>query len=499
MDLIPGDLVRVDAGQAFPADGKLLDATAQVNEALLSGESSPVVKRTHDAVTAGTVNLDQPVEFEVTAAGPETTISSLGRQLLSLQAPGTEAAGAGTGSAGLPAWLVPAFIISVLCLAVLTGIGWQMVDSARAFPAMLAVLVASCPCALSLAIPATLSAASRNLISHGILMADSDALIRLRDIDHVVFDKTGTLTSGLLKVSEVSINAQRKGLREHSVLSIAASMEAASTHPVALAIKEAASPGGLKHTALEKIEDLKIVPGQGVQGMWNGQTWRLGTADFAGVQSGNEPDSGTTEGIHDTFEDWNSDVWLADQEGWVARFRMSESLRPDALKIVDELRDRGLHLEILSGDGMSSVAEVADSLAIPDRAARQSAGDKLRHVQRLQARGRRVLVVGDGVNDAPVLAAADVSMAVRGGADLANSVADFIFVTDSLDLIRVVLDTGRSTGQFTRQNLAWALIYNIGVMPLAVLAILQPWMAALGMSLSSLLVVGNASRLSGKS
>jgi Cu2+-exporting ATPase len=464
-DLESGDMVRVRTGETFPADGEITVGETEVDEALLTGESRPLLRRPGDAVIAGTINMSQPVEIEVTAGGQETTVSALGRLLLLAQAKRPD-------SFDIPAWLVPAFIIIVLMLAVGSWAFWQMVDPSRAFPAMLAVLVASCPCALSLAVPAVYAAASRRLLDEGVLMTRGDCLPALNRVDTVVFDKTGTLTRGIPKIQAVHLNPQRSEFSREQVTQIAAAIEASSAHPLSRAFAEVEINSPAKA--------YRSVAGQGMEAEVEGRLWRIGQAGFVdNNMTGPQPDG----------------IWLGDESGWLARFELGDALREGATGMIADLNAAGLAVLILSGDSEEAVGKIAGVLEIENWRARQTPEMKLQVLDDLRVQGHTVLMVGDGVNDAPVLAAADVSMTVKGGAELANSAADLILTSDSLGLVTRVREISIRTRDLIRQNLAWAILYNISVVPLAMSGILKPWMAALGMSLSSLVVVANAVRL----
>jgi Cu2+-exporting ATPase len=472
-DLVEGDRVLVRAGESFPADGLICMGTTDVDEALLTGESRPAARAGGDAVIAGSINLSQPVEVEVSATGQETVVSSMGRLLLRAQStrPSTHS---------MPAWLVPAFILVVLAVAVATWSVWNVTDPARAFPAMLAVLVASCPCALSLALPVVHAAASRRLLDEGILLTRGDALHALNEVDTVVFDKTGTLTRGAPEIATIEVNPERREFDEAAALRTAAALEEASAHPIARAFHAADRNRSAEAPSPRLDGPVTVRPGLGLNAAIEGADWRIGTAQFVGVTETETGDSAT---------------WLADQRGWVARFDLRDALRPGAVEVVCSLRDAGMDIRILSGDSQAAVAEVAERLHITTFLARQTPAMKLEALVQLRDAGRHTLMVGDGVNDAPVLAAADVSMTVKGGAELANSAADLILTGESLGLVTRARAIAGRARQLIRQNLAWAVVYNASVMPLAVSGMLKPWMAALGMSLSSLLVVANASRL----
>jgi Cu2+-exporting ATPase len=472
-DLRMGDRILVRAGESFPADGHICMGATEVDESLLTGESRALARVGGDKVIAGTINLSQPVEVDVTASGQDTTISSMGRLLLRAQStrPATHS---------LPGWLVPVFITVVLGIAAATWLGWQAVNPAQAFPAMLAVLVASCPCALSLALPVVHAAASRRLLDEGILLTRGDALHALNEVNTAAFDKTGTLTLGTPHIAVVEVNPERPEFDRSRALKIAAAMEDVSAHPIARAF-HAAERELREDLDTPRLQGPVVVrPGQGLEARIDRAQWRIGTAKFTSAPL---PAGG------------DDAIWLADPRDWVARFELRDTLRPGADAAVATLRDADIDICILSGDGHAPVAAVASRLEIGEFQARRTPSMKLDALVALRESGKVTLMVGDGINDAPVLAAADVSMTVKGGAELANSTADLILTGDSLGLVTVAFAIARRARQLIRQNLSWAVLYNVSVLPLAVSGMLKPWMAALGMSLSSLLVVANASRL----
>ena len=369
--------------------------------------------------------------------------------------------------------------MAVLAIAAFTFLAWSAAGDPRAFPAMLAVLVASCPCALSLALPVVHAAASRRLLDEGVLLTRGDALQALNEIDTVVFDKTGTLTAGSPELVDLQINPERAGFEEAAALRIAAALEMMSAHPVARALQACERQRSGEANEPLRAVNVSVTPGAGLAGRVADADWRIGTADFVGVSKAPNDDA----------------IWLGDEQGWVARFRFRDMLRNGAADTVRYLGQSGLDIRILSGDADAAVASVARRLGVDHYLARQTPDMKLQQLEDLRNSGKRALMIGDGVNDAPVLAAADVSMTVKGGAELANSTADLILTSDSLGLVRTAIDIAARARQLIGQNLSWAILYNASVLPLAITGMLKPWMAALGMSLSSLLVVANASRL----
>ncbi|UNK58404.1 cadmium-translocating P-type ATPase [Pseudoxanthomonas daejeonensis] len=456
-----GDIACVAAGESVPADGVLLGEEAWFEEALLTGESAPVRKVDGDPVYAGTVCRERPARLRVTCTGPATRISQLARLVEQAQAHRP-------ALARVADRLASRFVLFLLPVALLVFIGWRYHEPARALEVTLALLVISCPCALSLAVPAALAAAHGALARIGLLAVRPDALDTLGRATDIVFDKTGTLSDGrpVLAAVETPGNLIHPDL----ALRIAAALERDSGHPLANAFARVdASP--LPATQVE------TVPGRGVQGQVEGRTWRLGRADFAGA--------GEDDGA----------LWLGDGTSACARFVLEERARDDAPAALAQLRAQGLHLHLASGDGAAAVARMASSLPLDETHARQVPEDKLALVRRLQAQGRVVAMVGDGLNDAPVLAGADVSIAMGEGAPLAHRAADMVTTGGTLQRIPEAIVLARQTHRIIRQNLAWAAGYNLLALPLAAAGLVTPWLAALGMALSSLAVTLNALRL----
>ncbi len=483
-ELAVGDRLRVRPGEAFPADGVIRAGSTCVDESLLTGESRWLERHPGDAVVGGSLNRDQSVEIEVTATGQATTVSALGRLLLQARGRGSRAAGLAERTA---AW----FVAAVLVAAAGTGIAWWMLDPARALPTLLAVLVVSCPCALSLAFPAALAAASRRLLNEGILLSRPDALETLANADLAVFDKTGTLTAGQPSVDHVDINPEHpesQRLGESGALALGAALERHSAHPLARAFRDADGPF--------QAEQVHAIRHRGLEGQVDGGTWRIGSAAL--VRVGEGVGEGADEAINESGDESGDEagaIWLGNEQGWLARFTIADRLREGCEGLAPALSGRGLECLIASGDARAPVRRVAERLGMTDFHAGQSPEAKMALVAEGQARGRTVLMVGDGVNDGPVLATADVSMTVQGATELANSAADLVLTDASLAGVATAIDLARATRRVVRQNIAWAVGYNLLALPLAAGGLLAPWMAALGMSASSLLVVANSARL----
>ena len=448
------------AGESVPADGTLLDAEAWFEEALLTGESAPVRKLAGDPVYAGTVCRERPARLQVTCTGAATRISQLARLVEQAQAhrPALARTADRIGSR---------FVLLLLPVAAAVFAWWWQHEPARALEVTLALLVISCPCALSLAVPAALAAAHGALARIGLLALRPDALDSLARATDIVFDKTGTLSDGRPVLATVEVF---DGLDREQALRIAAALERDSGHPLATAF----TAGDLPAVPAQQVQ---AVPGRGVQGVVDGQAWRLGRADFAAGAA----DDGA--------------LWLGDGQCARARFVLEERPRADAAQALHELRGLGLALHLASGDGEAAVRRMGQALGLDQLHARQSPEDKLALVHGLQAKGRIVAMVGDGLNDAPVLAGADVSIALGSGASLAHRAADLVTTGPGLQRIPAALALARRTDRVIRQNLAWAAIYNLLALPLAAAGLVTPWLAALGMAASSLLVTLNALRL----
>ncbi len=456
--LATGDVVEVGAGEVVPADGALLDAAASFDESLLTGESEPVARQPGAALYAGSVCRESAARLRVQRVGSDTRLSQLTRAVEKAQAQRPRVA-------RLADAVATRFVVALFVVAALVFIAWWQVQPARAFEVALAVLVVSCPCALSLAVPAALATAHGTLARMGVLALGADALESLARVDTVLLDKTGTLTLGRPQL--VDARAVDGG-DVAPWLDVAAALEQGAGHPIAAAFA---------HRSVPAAERVRAYPGEGVAGEVDGRAWRLGRAGFA-VR-------GEDDGA----------LWLGDGTTGVARFTIADTVRPDAAQAIAALRALGLTPRILSGDGAATVASVAQAVGVAKFQARQSPEDKLAAVRALQADGHRVLMLGDGINDAPVLAGANVSMAMADGAPLAHRSADLVLTGSSLMRVPQAVALARRSQRIIRQNLGWALAYNLVALPFAAMGWVNPGLAALGMAASSLVVTANALRL----
>jgi Cu2+-exporting ATPase len=469
-ELAAGDRVHVAEGAVVPADGRLESGRCRVDEALLSGESMPVERRAGDALVAGSLLAEGPARLVVERVGGDTVLAGIGQLVARAQSGRPRLARAGERAARR-------FVMRVLVLAALTALGWSLVDPARAFQATLAVLVVSCPCAFALAIPAALTRALGVLARLGVLVARPDAIEALAGATHVVFDKTGTLTDARIELGRIDVLRGGPGAPSRAeALARAAALARGSRHPMARAV--AAVAGG----SLPVATDVRAQAGGGLEGRVDGRRLRLGHAGFALAGMAQPRIAGDA-------------LVMADEEGALAAFHPIERLRPEAVAATQALAKDGLVLAIASGDAPERVEAVARRLRIDEWHARQKPADKLARLSELRALGARVIAVGDGINDAPVLAGADVGVALAGGADLAQATSDIVLAGARLDALAAARAVARETMAVLRQNQRWTLAYNLLAVPFAALGFVPPWLAAIGMSASSLFVVLNALRI----
>ncbi|WP_337157036.1 heavy metal translocating P-type ATPase [Pseudomonas putida] len=466
-ELNQGDRVQVLPGAVIPADGRIVDGRSSVDESLLTGEYLPLARQVGDRVTGGTLNVESPLTVEVEALGQASRLSAIVRLLERAQSEKPHLAEIADRASQ---W----FLLFTLVASAAIGLLWWQLDAARAFWIVLAMLVATCPCALSLATPTALTAATGTLHKLGLLVTRGHVLEGLNQVDTVIFDKTGTLTEGRLALRSIhplgALSADR-------CLALAAALENRSEHPIARAFGRTALPA----------EDVQTVPGLGLEGHFEGQQLRIGQATFVCALSGAQlPPVPAARG------QW---LLLGDRQGPLAWFGLDDRLRDDAPALLAACKARGWHTLLLSGDSSPMVAEVAAQLGIDQAIGGLRPDDKLERLKTLQAQGRKVLMLGDGVNDVPVLAAADISIAMGSATDLAKTCADAVLLSNRLDALVQAFDLARRTRRNIIENLLWATLYNGLMLPFAALGWITPVWAAIGMSVSSLIVVLNALRL----
>lgn len=527
-----GDKVVVDNGQRIPVDGVIRLGRSSVNNALVTGESVPVAIGPGDVVAGGALLVGAPIRLEVLRRQSASTLSVIDRLI-------------DRGSAEKPRAVLVAdqiatiFVTVLLCFAVLVWGAWMMIDSSRAATTAIAVLVVSCPCALSLATPAALAAATGELLKSRLLITRGHALETLSRVTDVVFDKTGTLTTGMPSLVSIQCN---DAVSEQPMVDVAVAMEIGSTHPHASAFRE--HQRAARYIEAPRAADLQVRLGAGSRSSTDanlsslsGDTPAVPTTDaavalqalgYSATELSHDAGHGVSATLVDgdvlylgsarlsslsseVVEHWRaqdqleassagSEVFLCYQKDAhdaqvLARFVLKDELRSSAKAIVNNLKQQGIRVHLLSGDRQVAVDAVARELNLDQVQASAAPEEKQAYVSALQATGKVVLMVGDGINDAPVLASADVSMAAGEATALARTAADVISLQPGLDGLPQLLGKSLQTTRIVRQNLAWAASYNILAIPLAAMGYVPPWAAAIGMALSSLLVAANAQRL----
>ena len=494
-----GDIIMVEAGSEIISDGILLSPTATVSQSLLTGEGDLIIKSQGDYIVGGAQNDSQPFEMLVTALPEDSQIGLIDRLMNRAMSEKPKLA---QQADKLARW----FVARILVLSALVFIGWYIVDPSQAIWATVAVLVATCPCALSLATPIALTVSTNRLASYGFLTTRGHTLQTLAEITHVAFDKTGTLTYGkpnllnieLTKPVSQNENADSSALplQKDRFLAIAAALEVGSRHPIAHALLTAAYQLHLPPT-----QALQHYPAGGVEAMIDGVIYRIGHMDFALDKSATGEDVDNDLTIDLLSHRASSAVVLSCQtsssSGWqaLACFYFSDKVRDNARSMLDTLKDLGIESVMLTGDPSPQALVMAESLGMQSAYNGLSPTDKVNHIQQLQAQGSVVLMVGDGINDAPVLAAADVSTSIAGAADLAQVSSDSIILNGQIEAITAAKRIADKTERIIKQNFRWALAYNSVVLLPAAFGYVPPWLAAIGMSLSSLFVVLNALRL----
>ncbi|MBW6390878.1 heavy metal translocating P-type ATPase [Billgrantia antri] len=465
-ELVAGDRVVIKPGHGVPADGVIEEGESSLDESMLTGEYLPVTRRVGDSVTGGSQNIESPLVVRVTHAGKQARVAGI----IDL----TDRAFASRPRlAQMAARMAHLFVLRLLVVTACVSVAWWFIDPSRVLWVTLSVLVVTCPCALALATPTALTAGHGQLRRRGVLITRADAIESLSQIDRVIFDKTGTLTCGEMQLVDThplgNLPAERARM-------IGAALEAHSEHPIARAFRP------WREATVEARERVSRT-GQGVEGTIDGRRWRLGHADFAA------PDHSLAAP--------GEGQWLLLSENGVPRawFALRDRLRDDAAQTIAELVARGIHVELLSGDTSDAVRGMAEQLGLDTWHAGVGPEGKLERIRTCQAAGEKVAMIGDGINDVPVLAGADVSIAMNGATDLARTSADAVLLSPRLMRIVEAIEIARATRRVMRQNMIWSVCYNFSALPLAAIGIVPPWVAALGMSGSSLVVVGNALRL----
>lgn len=472
--LLVGDVVRVHAGQAFPGDGCLLSHSATVDEALLTGESHPVTRHPGETVVAGSYNLAGAALMRVEQLGRDTRFAQI---VQLMERASTEK----PRLAQLADRIAAPFLLLVVLAALISGWWWWQINPDQAIAVAVAVLIVTCPCALSLATPVAMLAAAGALAKRGVLVRRLQAFEVLEQADTVIFDKTGTLTRDRVVLAHTLV---REGYCVEQALQVAAPLAQASLHPVSRAIARAAEAYALQ----QQFVPVEEFPGLGLQLQTSQGLLKLGSAVFCGL-------SDTDLQAHQRAAPDQPCAFLVDEQGWLATFVLDEGVREEAAAVMTQLRASGVQTWLLSGDKPQAAQRVGRALGMQHIIAQATPERKLAEVLALQQQHHTVVMVGDGLNDGPVLARADSSFALGHGAPLAQAQSDFVVQSGQLDDVLITVELARKTMSVVRQNLLWAVVYNVIAIPLALAGWMPPWLAGLGMATSSLLVIGNALRL----
>lgn len=482
--LVVGDIVLVQPGAKIPVDGIVIAGTSECDESLMTGESQAVSKTAGATLIGGSSNLNRPLIMRAVQVGDDTQLSSLVRMMES-------AASEKPPLVQLADRYASLFLTIILLLAVASGIVWWQIDAARAIWIAVTVMVITCPCALSLATPGVMSAAIGQLAKHGVLVARGRAIESLARATHFVFDKTGTLTQGRLKLVNMRVIRNDPTFDARAVRQITTDMTASSNHPVARALFTALSAQSQISAAdkmLNPYIDVNEIPGRGIEVIHQGAHYRLGSIEFVKELHGECLDI-PSEHCGKTL------TVLGDTAGYIALFALEDSLRNDAKYLIDFLRKQGKTVLLLSGDRSDVVSSVAAELGISTALGNLSPEAKYDAVKHLQKQGAIVAMVGDGMNDGPVLSLADVSIAMGQGAPISQARSDMVLISNDLRELSYAVKLTSKSLSLIRQNLAWAVLYNVIAIPAAMAGILAPWHAAIGMSLSSMIVVINSLRI----
>lgn len=461
-----GDVIVVNPGDTLAADGQLLSDEAWLDESLLSGESVPNRKIKGQTVVAGSINQQSAIRIRVTAAAQQTVLAGIVAMQDSALAEKPKVQQVIDKVASY-------FVSSILVIATLTFLVWWWIEPEHALWVTLAVLVATCPCALSLAAPTAITGTIHRLNRKGILVKGSQVLESVKQLDVICFDKTGTLTEGKFSITE-----RRDFIEPEQVNQLVAGMEAYSEHPLALPLKQlSATPRPFK-------EQVRMVAGSGLEVVTEqGEHYRLGSPAFI------------AEWHPQAAAETRFNVVLASKQQLLAQFTIEDNLREDAKQTLDTLQRQGIRTLLVSGDDNGRVAATASQLSITEYYGEYKPQQKLDLIKSLQQSGNTVWMIGDGLNDGPVLAQAHLSMTFANASDLAKTAADVVILSDQLNSVEEVIRSARKSRVIMRQNFTWAVAYNVSILPVAALGIIAPWVAALGMSLSSLLVIANSLRL----
>lgn len=478
--LAVNDIVLIQPGSPIPVDGVVISGNSECDEALMTGESRAVSKSKDDTLIGGAVNLNRPLIMRCTRVGNDTQLSSLVRMMESAATEKPPLVQLADRYASL-------FLTIILGLSIISAVIWWQIDPSRAIWIAVTVMVITCPCALSLATPSVMSATIGQLARNGTLVARGRAVESLAQATHFVFDKTGTLTQGRLNIIKSIYYENSSNFDERAISSISVYITSTSSHPISRALYSFISSRTISSTAFPNSE-LNEIPGKGIEMHYQGETYRLGNLAFIKELHGKDID------IPAVLQGKTISV-LGDTHGYLALYALEDSLRKEAKELIDFLHKHGKSVLLLSGDRQDVVTKAAADLGINTAKGNLSPVDKYDAVKKLQHQGAIVAMIGDGMNDGPVLSIANTSIAMGQGAPISQARSDIVLISNDLrDLIYAVKTTRKSLS-LIRQNLGWAVLYNVIAIPAAMTGILAPWHAAIGMSVSSIIVVLNSLRI----
>jgi P-type Cu2+ transporter len=469
-----GDKLLVKPGEVIPVDGIVYEGHSSVNESIITGESLPVAKQSNMNVIGGSTNIESPLYIKVKNIGEKTVLSNISRII-------DKASSNKAATVLLANKIVTTFISCLLIIAGLVALYWYNTDPDQWLEITIAVLVVSCPCALSLATPTAMSSAATTLMKYGVALINNDAIEETAKSNCFVFDKTGTLTKGELELEHIDIINSH--YTNDDVLKIATALESASEHPLAKAICKAA-----ENLEPLPINNIKNFPGQGIRGNIIGE-WYIGTQSFVNDHCNEQYKQ--VENKNDSLRK----ILLATEESVVAIFHFTDDIRSSSQTLIDYLKQHDKRIILMSGDHESIVKQIANKLGVEEIQAELKPEEKLINIAKLQEQGFHVCMIGDGINDAPAFAQANVAVAMAEASDITKLNADMLLINKKIDTIKTMLNIIMKANRTIKLNFLWALTYNVTALPFAIMGYIAPWMAALGMSLSSLIVVINASRI----
>jgi len=467
-----GDVLVIHQGQIAPADGIIVEGNSRFDESALTGEFLPIQKSKGSLVSGGTANVENTVKITTTATPKHCRVAAIIRMLAQAQNEKPQ-------TVQLADIVANYFVSFVLLSTIIVGVFWYFINPDIVFTTVLSILVVTCPCALSLATPTAMTTVNTFLRNQGFLIAKAHTLEAMNSTSDIIFDKTGTLTEGKFQLNDV---ITFNGASKEQVLAITAALEVHSQHPIAHVFKP---------YLIQNAEHVETELGRGLKGTYQNKKYRLGNLEFALNNTTPTHDIKSHQGIHVYL----SEKTLDNEFKLLSQFILSDTLRKESLASIEAFQAMGIQVHILSGDHLSSVKYTADQLGIKHYKAAQTPEQKLAYVSTLQNEHKEVTMVGDGLNDLPVLAGARLSIAMGGASDITKLNSDAVLLNSHMSVLNIAFQSAYRTRKIIKQNMSWAICYNLLMLPMAAMGWIPPYFAALGMSLSSLIVVFNSLRL----